>query len=199
MNAPKKLALTVALGSLFFLGDTPHAEAVVRIYKVTISAKAVFFTANSFTRKGYLIYDDTGATVPQVVEVLPNRKYQVNGAGFLSLVSPSQIAFFPIDRNGDTVKETESALLGFQTGNTTEARAYGGAIPKFGFRIGNTTYVGFSKSLKGKGAVSVNNLDNFGRSDSFTIDTLMGANPVNTNAGVALVTAFLEGKNFDPI
>ena len=191
------LGLAIAIAML----AAPRAEAAIRIYKVTIVQKAVFFKENSITSVGYLIYDTTTPANSQTVEVFKNKTYATNG-DLLQYIFPSQVALGTLDKNDDNVMDTEFALVGFQTGanpTITQSRAYIGPVPKNGFRIGNTTFFQTAKALKGVGGVNVPGLDYFVRADSLKIDPLSGANPADTNAGITLVTAQLAAKGYSEV
>lgn len=198
MKSNKRFAFITLIGAFLLAGLATPAHAVIRVYKVSISAKATFFSANSFKMSGYLIYDTATPGNSQTVQVRSNKTFTVN-TGMLTVIFPSQIFLVPIDKNTDGFNDTESALVGFQSGGATNARSYNGAIPKNGFRIQNTTFLGTARSLKGNGAVTVGANDQYIRTDTFTLDTLSAANPATTDVGRDAVIALLVAKGYQNV
>lgn len=197
MNTWKKL-LIVVVGLGFYGAATSSAEAQVRIYKVTFTAKARAFpkfvpalNGRSFRHSGYIIYapPSIGGPAAQTVEVFKNKTYQVNGS-MLGSITPQIVALTPIDRNNNGVPETE---FGFAGGNGM-ARSYMGKYPANGFRFGNVVFLQTARVLYGRG--SVIGADHWTVTDKWIMNTQSGAAPANTAAGVTLVTAFLAGKGF---
>jgi hypothetical protein len=200
MKTVKSSIFTIILGLGSLLSGAPSADAAALIYKVSISAKATFFSANSFSSVGYLIIDPANVGTAQTVQVFSKTKtYQVNGAGLQQVIAPGNLGFFVLNRTGDAFNETQGATGAFQAGNITQVMTYIGAIAKNGFRLGNTLFAGIARSLKGKGSVNVAGNDFYTRNDTFTIDPLSGASPVDTNAGVVLVTAQLAAKKYTQV
>ncbi|MGB8168136.1 MAG: hypothetical protein WCF18_11635 [Chthoniobacteraceae bacterium] len=197
MKTSKTSTFTMILGLGLFFAGLPSADAAALIYKVSISAKATYFAANSFSDVGYLIIDLANVGTAQTVQVFSKTKtYQING-GMAQVIAPTALGFFTLNRStSDPFFETQGASAAFQNGNIVQAMSYIGVIPKNGFRLGNTLFTGTARSLKGKGSVNVVGTDFFTRADTFTVDPLSGASPVDTNAGVVLVTGKLAGKGF---
>lgn len=196
MNTFKKLLfIVVAMG--FYGAGVTSAEAQVRVYKVTFNAKARVFPSstpgrgNSFKHTGYIIYapPSIGGPAAQVVEVFRNKTFQVNGP-MINTITPGIVALNPIDRSRNGVNDHE---FGTATANGM-ARSYMGAIPRNGFRLGNVIFSQTAKSVSGRG--SVIGTDHFTVSDTWTIASQSGAGPVNTAAGVTLVTAYLVGRGY---
>jgi hypothetical protein len=203
MNARKKFALPLILAALFFVGSSLPAQAVVRIYKVTYSGKAVLFPKlRNFVDTGFVIYDTANPVNSATIQVFKNKTFQVNGAMFAD-VFPSQVGLQPADRlpapAGDTINDTEFALIAFSNGNIRHARSLIGAIPKLPFRIGTTIFVNTAKSLKGVGSLTNPTFDHFTIKEAWTLDKLSASNPADINAGVVLVAAQLAAKGFTQI
>ena len=190
--------LALAIGSQFAAPQV--SEAVVRVYQVSFSGKAAIRPkgtplGNSFARVGFLIYDTNTPNQSQTIEVFRNRTYQLNG-NLLVNIFPAAIGLTPTDLNADGLNDTELAVLGFTSGSNTSSRILAGAIPRNGFRIGNTTFFQTAKAISGYGCVTVPGTDHFFVREKWTINGFSASNPVNTNAGVALVVAYLAGRGY---
>jgi hypothetical protein len=179
-------------------------EAAIHIYKVTFVGKALFFPklvpiGNGIKHSGYLIYNTANPANSQTIEVFKNRTFQLNGQ-MLQAMFPSQIGIGAIDRDGNGINETASALIGFQSGGSTHARAYIGTVPAAGFRVNGVTFPGIARSLKGVGAVTSAGVDNFAVQDSWRFDPLSALQGVvgsnNTNDGVAAVQVHLQSRGY---
>lgn len=203
MIATKKLALSLLASASMLIASAPQAEAAIIIYKVTVISTAQFFPkafplGNSVKSTGYLIYDTITPANSQTVEVFRNKTYQVNGQ-LLQRIFPSQIGLGAFDKNNDGFDETLNALVAFTSGNATHARSYIGTIPKRGFFIRGTPFIGFSKTLKGKGTVVVSGSDLLTRKETFTIDPLSAAEPNSVAVGVNGVVTLLESKRYNQV
>lgn len=193
----KLLALIVGLG--LYGACVSSAEAQVRIYKVTFNAKARVSPKAapkgfSFKHTGYVIYApiSIGGPAAQTVEVFKNKTFRRNGP-MLDTVTPGIVGLAPIDRDGNGVIDHEFAFAGANG----MARSYLGKIPRNGFRFNVITFLQTAKSVAGRGSVLA--ADHFTVTDKWTMDKLSGAGPANTAAGVGLVKAFLEGKNYTDV
>ena len=196
MKTSKSFLFSIVLGLGLLLAGIPAASAAAIIYKVKASAKATYFPNNTFSAAGYLVIDPANVATAQTIQVFTKTKtYQVNG-GLQQVLMPASFTFFALNRVGDPFVETQGANAVVQVGNIFHALTYIGTIPKNGFRLGNTLFAGTARSLKGKGTVVVGGNDFYTRSDTLTVDPLSGASPVDTNAGVVLVTGQLAGKGF---
>lgn len=199
-TSPFLMKTLFLLGALLLFAATHEAQAVIRIYKLTSSSRALLSPANSITISGYLIYDTANPANSQAIEVRKNRTYSVN-TRLLNVIVPSAIGLVPIDKTRDGVNDTEVALIGFSVNGVSYAGAYIGAIPRLGFRLNNSVVFQTAKSLKGTGSTTVSTqaqFENFTQSQTLTIDPLTAANPApaDTNQGVGLVTAKLAGMGF---
>jgi len=185
------VALTVTLASV------TTSQAVVVIYKVSFNAKARFFSknlpnGNSFKHRGYLVYDTANPGASFTVELVPKTKTYRIQSTMINNIAPSSIGFFVLDRNTDAFSETQGGLIS----GTGISRSYLGKISRKGIRFGNSVpLTGLAKTLRGEGSVTGQS-DYFKTSDVWKMDKLTAAGPVNTNAGLNLVTAFLAGKNY---
>jgi hypothetical protein len=200
MKTRMRLPVVVAAALLAMMVATESANAVVRVYSVSFGAKAAIRpkgtpTGNSFARSGYLIFDTNNPNQSQTVEIFRNKTFQVNGA-FLVNIFPAAINLQPADLNADTITDREIALIGFQSGVNTSSRVLIGSVPRNGFRIGNTTFFQTAKTIGGYGAVTVPGTDHFFVRERWTINSFSASNPVNTNAGVTLATAYLLGRGY---
>src|SRR5947209_8596662 len=119
------------LGALLVFAANHEAQAVIRIYKITSSSRALLAPANSIAISGYLVYDTNNSANSQTIEVRRNRTYSVN-TRLLDVIVPSAIGLFPTDRTKDGVNDTEVALIGFTANGISYAGAYIGAIPRLG-------------------------------------------------------------------
>ena len=183
----------------FTLASAATSQAAVVIYSVTFSAKARFFPraspfGNSFSHRGFLIYDSTTPGQSQSVELMPRtRTYRVNGA-MISNITPSSTSFFQLDRNNDSFFETQGGMIG----GTGISRSYLGGIPRAGIRFGNSVPIsGFARILKGAGSVTGG--DHFTTREVWRMHPFTAVGPVNTNAGVLLITGNLASRVFTQV
>jgi hypothetical protein len=202
MSIWKKL-LALVFGFSLYAASSTSAEAQVRIYKVTFTAKARVFTktqpaGNTFKHSGYIVYapPSIGGPAAQTIEIFKNKTYSVNGT-MRDTIAPGSVALVPIDRSRNSIFDHEYGLAG--AGGM--GRSYLGVIPRNPFRIGNVTFTNTARSVLGRGSVLANGVVNppvehFTITDKWTLDVRSGAGPVDTTAGVTLVTAFLASKGY---
>lgn len=86
--------------------------------------------------------------------------------------------------------------MGFGFGSTTHSRILAGAIPRNGFRIGNTTFFQTAKALSGYGCVTVSGVDHYFIREKWAINGFSANNPANVAAGVNLVVAYLLSRGY---
>ena len=186
----------------FSLATVATSQAVVVIYKVSFTGKAKFFprtqpNGNTFRHRGYLIYDTANPGASITVELVPRtRTYRVQSS-MINNIAPSSIAFFTLDRNTDAFFETQGGTIGTSGGGVTISRSYLGRISRAGVRFGNSVPIpGLARTLRGTGSVTADGTDHFRTSETWRIDRLTASGPVNTTAGLNLVTAYLAGRRY---
>jgi hypothetical protein len=204
MRSKHSLVSTLFAAIFLFAASATPVQAIVLVYKVTYTAKALLFPAlHSFKDVGYVIYDTNTPGNSQTVQVFSNKTYAVNG-DMLSDIFPSQVAITPADRlpapAGDTINDTAFALIAFNNGNIFHSRSLLGAISKKPFSIGSTVFTNVSKSLKGKGSLTNATFDHFTVTESWVLDLpVTGANPTTTDVARDAVISRLELQGFNQV
>lgn len=200
---PRNRLLSSLIALAFVMAFTATTQAAAIVYSVTFSANARFFPkhvtrgGNTFSHRGFLIYNPANPASSITVELIPGTKtYRIQGA-MINNIAPSSIGFGVLDRNSDAFPETQAGLIGFTSG-VTVSRSYVGLIPRAGFRFGNSVPItGIARVLRGFG--SVTGADHFRTAEVWRVHPFTAAQPLDTNAGLALVTANLAGRGFSQV
>jgi hypothetical protein len=199
---PSLLALlTVAMVMGFSSQALAQNAPPIRIYKVTYSAKANFFSAriprgNSIRHSGYVVYNVLNPGESVTIEVLPQRRFQINGP-MAGNVVPGSIALSAFDRSGNGRLDTEFSFIALTGAGASRTGLIRGSVPSRGFRVGVVPFNSVSRSLNYRGARFTAGIDYFNLSGRWTIDTRLNrTTPNSVAAGVILVETYLLGRNF---
>lgn len=180
MKTPRLFSLLLI--ALLLAAGAREAQALILVYRVTSTARALNFPRNTVTVSGYLFFDTNNAANSQTIEVFRNKTYSVNGALF-NLLTPANFNLNASDSNNDTVLDVVAPLIAVSGQGFSDARALRGLVPRTGFRIGTNPlpYTNVARTLRGYGSRVLFGNDLFTRTDVLTIHVLTGANPASTN------------------
>ncbi|MCB1065653.1 MAG: hypothetical protein KDN20_22380 [Verrucomicrobiae bacterium] len=200
MKTANRYHLLIAFSLLLMAGSLVEANAQIRIYRTTYSAKSALFprrfpVGNSQVYRGYLIIDTQNSASAQTVDIYPDKTYEFNSGLWYGII-PTDLILAPFDRNSDAFFETELALFGKSVGDSFHSRIYRGRIPRSGVRLNGQTVFGAARVIRGIGTNTVLAYDHFRVNNVLRLDPLTGENPSSVGTGVGLVVTRLAEQGY---